>query len=316
MLSRRDLRIKVLQALYSFFQSKNDRLDIGERQLLTSIDKINDLFIYQLSFLIEVIDFAKKRIEDGKKKFIPSEEDLNPDTRFANNRIIYQLSENRNLFNKIVQRKISWADEEEMIRRIYQKFRDSEDYQKFIDNENDSYQTDMDILALFIKKYINEDDSLKFHYEEMNIHWAEDYYTVTFLLLKFLKTIGKNWSEFKALPEIYKDIDEEGRSDDRKFVIDLFRKSVINSRKYEELITNKTKNWEFDRIAIMDVILIKMAICEFIEFPSIPTKVSLNEYIEISKAYSSPKSKIFINGILDKLVEDLSNLDQIKKIGE
>lgn len=314
MLNRRQLRIKVMQALYAFFQSNNDRLDLGEKQLIKSIEKIYELYIFQLSIIIEIVEFAKIRIEEGKKKFFPTEEDLDPNTRFINNSFLNKLSMNRNLLRKIDEYKISWVDETEIIRKIYKEFKDGNEYKTYMKEKENSYSSDKEIVIKLLKKYIGKSQTLQHIYEEKSIYWTDDYHLVTLLIIKTIKGYEEHHDEFTLLPKLYKEGELE-HNEDKAFIKDLFRKTIINSNEYEGIISKKAKNWELDRIAIMDVILIKMAISELVDFPSIPIKVTLNEYIEISKHYSTEKSKIFINGILDKLIEDFRRNNKIKKYG-
>ena len=314
MLSRRQLRIKVLQALYAFFQSKENRIDIAEKKLLKSIEKLYELYIFQLSFILEIFEYAEKRIEEAKNKFLPTESDLNPNKKFINNKFLKQLSENKDLIKKIDALKISWSDEKNLIRKTFLKISESNKYKDYMSLSYNSYHADKEIVIKLLKKEISENEVLKNYYEDRSIYWVDDYYAVTMLIIKTIKLFQEDWDEFVPLPSIYKTSDKEN-NEDRKFIIELFRKTIIHSREYEQLIDKKTKNWELDRIAVMDIILIKMALAELLEFPNIPVKVTMNEYIELSKLFSTPKSKIFVNGILDKLIVDLNKKNLINKTG-
>lgn len=313
MLSRRHLRIKVLQAIYAFVQSESTDLGKSEKTLLISIDKIHELIIYQISFLLEMKDFAANRIEESKKKFFPTAEDLDPNMRFVENKVLEQLEDNRayrRLHDKL---KINWADEQGMVRKVYLQLLEKPFFQKHMGDENNSYEHDREILVKIIKKVLVDYELLEYYYESRSIFWAFDsYFTGNVLLMKYLKSIKESDDEYAEIPQILKRDEED---EDRKFMIDLFHKTIINTASYEEMIDDKAKNWEFERIALMDTILIKMALAELLEFPSIPIKVTLNEYIDISKYYSSEKSKVFINGILDKLIIDLKEKKLIKKTG-
>ncbi len=313
MLSRRHLRIKVLQAVYAFFQNGNTDLSKGEKQLLASVDKIHELIIYQLSFLIEIRDFAENRIEESKKKFFPTEEDLAPNLKFVHNRVLQQISDNRD-FRKLHDKlKINWSDEQGMVRKGFLIMKDSNYYEKYKLSDEDSYEADADFLARVVKKTLTGYELLEDFYESKTIYWAFDaYHTANLVLMKHLKAMKESDDEYTPIPDI---IDSGGEDEDRDFMIGLFRKTILHSDEYAELIDEKAKNWELDRIALMDIILIKMALAELLEFPSIPVKVTLNEYIDISKYYSSAKSKVFINGILDKLIVDLKEEKKIKKTG-
>ncbi len=314
MLSRRHLRIKVLQAVYAFFQSDNGDLPKGEKQLLISIEKIRELYIHQISFLIEIRDFALKRSEENKKKFFPTDDDLNPNMRFVENKALIQLEDNREFRKFRDKLRVNWSNEPEMVRKAYLAVKDSAYYKKYMDQKESSYVLDQDMLVKIVKKTLSGYDLLENYYEDKSVYWAFDaYHIANLLLMKLLKSMEEADDEYTALPELLKSNEDE--EEDKVFVINLFRKTILNSEKYEELIDEKAKNWELDRIAMMDRILIKMALAEILAFPSIPVKVTLNEYIEISKYYSSSKSKVFINGILDKLIADLKEKKLIKKTG-
>jgi len=313
MLSRRHLRIKVLQAVYAFFQNGNTDLARGEKQLLLSIDKIHELLIYQLSFLIEVRDFTANRIEESKKKFFPTEEDLAPNMKFVENRALKQIEENRDFRRLHDKLKINWSEEQGMVRKAFLELKDSNFFEKYMSLPDDSYEADRDILARIIKKNLIGFELLEYYYESKSIYWAFDaFHTANLILMKYIKSLDAGDDENKAFPEI---IDRADGGEDREFMIRLFHKTILNSDKYAVMIDEKARNWELERIALMDIILIKMALAELLEFPSIPVKVTLNEYIDISKYYSSAKSKVFINGILDKLIIDLKEKKKIKKTG-
>ncbi len=314
MLSRRHLRIKVLQAVYAFFQSDNGDLAKAEKQLLISIEKIRELYIHQLSFLIEIRDYALKRSEESKKKYFPTDDDLNPNMRFIENKALQQIEDNREFRKFHDKLRVNWSNEPEMIRKAYLIIKDSGFYQKYMEDEECSYTLDQELLVKIVKKNLLSFELLENYYEDISVYWAFDaYHMANLLLMKLLKSMNEADDENTTLPELLKINKKE--EEDKVFVINLFRKTILNSGKYEELIDEKAKNWELDRIAMMDTILIKMALAELLTFPSIPVKVTLNEYIEISKYYSSAKSKVFINGILDKLIADLKEKDLIKKTG-
>lgn len=314
MLSRRYLRIKVLQAIYAFFQSNSDRIDVGERQLLNNLNKIFELYIHQLSLLLAIVDFARQSIEKGMKKFLPTESDINPNRKFVDNRFIAQIEENREFLKREDSLKISWKSEEELIRRIYNIIRQSNEFIEYMNSTDYSYKADKEIIVKIFKNYIAESESLQYYFEEKNINWVIDYPTSIIMLIKTINSFKESDDEFKTLPKLYKS--EENRdNEDIDFVIRLFRKTILNRDEFSKMISEKVKNWEIERLAIMDIIILVMAMTEMIEFPSIPIKVTFNEYIDISKNYSTPKSKVFINGMLDKLVVDLKEKNRIKKTG-
>ncbi|MCX6234383.1 MAG: transcription antitermination protein NusB [Bacteroidetes bacterium] len=312
MLSRRQLRIKVLQAIYAYIQLENNDLALGEKELMRSINKLQELFIYQLSFIIEIFDFARKMIEQGKLKMLPADEDINPNTKFIDNKVISQFIINRDYNKKTDQLKISWKDEEEMVRRVFQSIRQSQEYKEYMESEQHSYQEDKDILLELFRKYIIPYESLEGYYEEKSIYWASDYPVINIHVIKCIKDVDETWNEHSFLPSSR---DEDNEDEALDFARQLFLKTILKGNEYEKMIAEKALNWESERIALLDMILLKMAISEIIDFPSIPIKVSFNEYIEISKEYSTPKSKVFINGILDKLIAELREKNMIHKSG-
>jgi N utilization substance protein B len=315
MLSRRHLRIKALQALYAFTQSHNDNLVLGEKDLLKSINKLYEIFIYQLSLLLEVVEYAEKRLEENKQKFFPTSEDLAPNRRFIDNLFLKQMNENKDLARYVNTYKISWADQGEMIRKLYISMRELPEYQEYMKKPNSTYFDDKEIAQQIVKKVFTRSELLQFFYEEKNIHWSDDFYAANLLVAKTIKSWDVSWDETQRLPLLFKEQVGGGDNEDREFLVQLFRKTIVKDEEYTALIENKVKNWEMDRIAVMDILLIKMAIVELLEFPSIPIKVTLNEYIELAKMFSTPKSKIFINGILDKMIVELKANKKIKKMG-
>lgn len=310
MLSRRHLRSKALQTLYAYFQSDNHNVAAGEKELLHSIDKVYDLYLYQLSLLPELVDFAKIKTEEAKNKRLPSSDDLNPNTRFIDNRIIQKLRENRNLKNAINGRKINWVGEQEIVRKLYSIIKESAEFKEYLASEEDSIENDREYLNKIYKKYIAESEDLEYYLEEKSIYWSDDWELVSSAVVKTIKSLNDDSDEFQAISPLYKDED-----DDKQFVIDLFRKTILNNSNYEEIIAEKTKNWDVERIAMLDILIMKMALAEVLNFSSIPVKVSLNEYIDISKRFSTPKSKLFVNGVLDKIILELKSQNKIKKTG-
>lgn len=368
MLTRRHLRIKVLQAVYAFFQSESDRMDLAERQLLQSLDRILDLAVYHLSFISELVEFAERRIEEGKLKFLPTPEDLNPNTRFIDNSFVHQLRNNRTFVRHCDSLKISWKEQEDIIRKIYNKLRDTEAYKTYMSAEETSYKEDKEMILFIFDELTFHSEVMQFFYEEKNLYWTNDshkeviqltadnlnndelfrfadkemaqklykrfastegtleitceesatypendYNISGFVVHKLIKEFKPAWDEFTPLPQLLKPMN--GEDDDKEFLTRLFRKVIVHRKAYAELISSRADNWEFDRIALMDTIIMQMALAELLEFPSIPVKVTMNEYIELSKIYSTPKSSQFVNGLLDKLVNELKAEGKIKKTG-
>ena len=310
MLNRRYLRIKVMQALYGFFQSDTRDIAKSERELFNGIDKIYDLFIYQLAFLLELKHVSTVLMEDAKGKHLPTQEELNPNKKFIENKFLAQLEENIHLKREMNNRKINWNNEFELVKKVFNTIKGSAEFGKYMNVDDDSYETHRKFILDIFKEFIADFELLNHLYEERNLHWGDDIYIVNPMIVKTIESFKESATPDNTLMALYKD-----REEDELFVKELFRQTALRNDEIEKMIGDKTKNWEVERIAMMDVLLMKMAITEILHFSSIPVKVTLNEFIEISKMYSTPKSKIFINGILDKIVADLKAGDLLNKMG-
>jgi transcription antitermination protein NusB len=317
MLSRRHLRVKVLQALYAFFQSDGDDIAVGEKQLLKSTDKLYELYIYQLSFLVKFVDYTRNRIEEGKKKFYPTEEDLNPNTRLIENRFIRQIEENKDFLRWKDKLKINWSSEELLFQKLFNELKNAQDFIEYTNRDQSGYSDDKELIAMIVMNYLPDYELLRNFYEDQSIFWSDEDFDISLIMLiKTIKSFKEQMGKEHSLPPLFKDDDSGDELDeDRQFMLKLFRYSILRSQENEKLIEEQAENWELERIAIMDIIIMKMALTELMIFPSIPIKVTINEYIEISKSYSSVKSKLFINGILDKLVVKLKTEGKIRKTG-
>ena len=310
MLNRRHLRIKVLQVLYAYFQSNEDSYRRTENELMQAVEHIYDLYIYFLLTFAEIKDIAENRLEDSKKKIRPKAEDLDPNLKFINNAVIRKIEECKELRRLSEERKINWVGDEhqEMFRKMFLQIKESEAYIEYMNNDQSGFEEDKTfILELFKAEIANSPIFYNF-LEEKSIHWMDDIDLVCSMVLKTLKSI--ELEEVVEILPLYKKDDDE-----QEFIRDLLRKTISMNKENELLIDDLTKNWELDRIAKMDIILMKMAITELQIFNNIPTKVTLNEYIEISKFYSTPKSNGFINGVLDKAIDRLQKDKKIIKIG-
>ncbi len=315
MLSRRHLRIKALQALYSYFLGNDLDLSIGEKNMLKSTSRIYELIIWQIGFLLQLSKFAALRSEENKKKFYPTEEDLNPNTKFIDNLFLKKIGENKDFIRKSNAYKVDWTDETEMLRKVYNQMRESESYQKYMATTSHTFDEDREFVIWIFKILLAYQDSIDYFYEEKNIFWANDLEIANPLVLKVLNSFRAKKDEFDLMPSLYNTDGKEDPDEDRKFLIELYHKTILKGNEFEEIIEQKAKNWEVNRIAAMDIILLKMALTELTQFDSIPVKVTLNEYIELSKYYSTPKSRVFINGILDKLITEMTTEKSIVKKG-
>ncbi len=312
MLNRRHLRIKVLQVLYAFFQTEDEDILKSEKLLLSSIDRMYDLYLYFLLTLEEVHQFSAQRIEDRLKKVRPSEEDLAPNRKFVNNPVINHLISNKDLRRKAEERKVNWVGvvENDIMKKLFLHIVESEVYLNYMAAEENSFELDRQFVADLFKKEIANFELIHDYFENKNIFWIDDIDLMCSMVLKTIKTVEPNDDEKKPILALHKD-----EEDELTFVKTLIRKTFQMDEVNTQIIDELTKNWEIDRIAKMDIILLKMAITELKVLSSIPKKVTLNEYIEISKFYSTPKSQVFINGILDKAIPLLEERGELKKTG-
>lgn len=310
MLNRRHLRIKVLQALYSYFQSNEEDLLKTEKELFTAIERIYDLYIYLLLTLPEVKTKAEQRLEDNKKKLLPTEEDLNPNLKFVNNEVIRILEDLPELRFQSENRRVNWigAEEQEIFRKMFIQIRESETFFEHMNNGEEGFEADKAFAVDLFKTEVANFSGLYDYFEEKTIHWMDDIDLACAMTIKTMKAFSPEGPN-SILP-LYKPDDDE-----KEFVQNLYRQTIKLDKENEKLIDELTQNWEIERIAKMDIILMKMAITELQVFNNIPKKVTLNEYIEISKFYSTPKSNIFINGVLDNAVLRLEKENKIQKIG-
>lgn len=298
--------MKVLQSLYAFFQSGNNDLAAGEKELLFGIGKIYDLYLFQFSLLSELLHQANRQLEENRSKRLPTSEDLNPNTRFVDNACLNLIASDPVLKSACDSRQISWNNDQELVRKLLSHIQQQNYYREFLGSEPGSFEGDAAFVLKMIKKDLMHFELLHHHYEEKSIYWLDDWELVNKMLIKTLLLAGE---EGKGLPLL--DLFKE--EEDRDFAIELFRLTILNHQEMDGIIAAKTQNWDIERIALMDVIIMKMALTEILKFPGIPVKVSLNEYIELSKMYSTPKSKVFINGVLDKLVAEFLAGNKINK---
>lgn len=314
MINRRHLRIKVLQALYAFFQEDNAEFVKAEKQLIHNVERIIDLYIYLMLSFNEVKLFAEARIEEGRNKLQPTAEDLNPNRKFVDNRIFEIIENLPDLRRESEKRKVNWNTDvkREIFRKIFLAGRESESYTLYMNNGLNSFEDDKAFAIAFFKEAIANSSYLLNFFEEENINWIDDIDLMCAMVIKTIKSFKEDAAEDNpnTLLDFYTEDKEE-----IEFMKSLFRKSINDYDTNLILIDELAKNWELDRIAKMDLILMSMAITEMMAFPTIPVNVSLNEYIEISKYYSTPKSNTFINGILDKAIEQLTKEGKINKQG-
>ncbi len=297
-----------MQSVYAMLHSYNDDIIKEEKFLKHSILKMYDLYVLNLLLLVEVQKLAAKKIALSKKKILATKEDLNPNNKFLNNKLINLIAESVSVEGYVELNDLrNWEENDEYVKIIYDQLQNSDLYKKYLATEADSYKVDKTFVIDFFKEIIAPNEKLGEYFEDTMISWSDD---IPFVNTWVVKTLSKQKENaIFVLGKLYKD------KDDEEFVSKMFRKTVLKNTEYELIIEEKTPNWETDRIADMDMILIKMAVSEFLNFPSIPTRVTINEYIEISKDYSTEKSSYFINGVLDKISKEFVENKKIVKIG-
>jgi len=310
MLNRRHIREKVLKTLYAFFQSDSHDIRVGEKELIHSIDKVYEIYLMYLALLPELHRAAENLIHERKQKRLPTREDLDPSLNFVNNRIIAGLERNAVLLQLLEKTKIGWADQQDFVRKLYMNIRNHDTFLAYLAKSNPGFEDDREILLWIFEEMVFPSETIEQLFEERSIYWLDEIGLMQAGVLKTIKNINAEKPEAFRLQKLHKE-----EAEDRKFAIELFRQTIAHSDTFEKEIAERTQNWEIERIAKMDVILMKMALTEFTQFPSIPVKVTLDEYIELSKDYSSPQSKNFINGILDKVVIDFKRDQKIQKTG-
>jgi N utilization substance protein B len=309
MISRRLLRIKALMALYAFNRRDDGDLAQAEKELLFSIGKSYDLYHYILLLIIELADVAGEKIDLALRKKIPTHEDLNPNRRFADNILVKQLRDNSDLKKFVETKKISWANHPEIPRSLYNKMQKWEPYMEYMGSEKNTYNADKKIISKLVTEFFPVSEDLLAGFEEQSIFWNDDLDYVAAMIDKTFRKFRNESGYQGSLMPLYRN------DDDEQYVIRLFRKVILRSKECSELIDRNTTNWEVERIALMDILVMQLAITEIIEFSEIPVKVTLNEYIEIAKYYCTSKSSTFVNGILDKVVREMKNNETFKKTG-
>lgn len=295
--------------MYSYFNNGDNDFVKGEKDLLMSLSKIYDLYLFYLTFFEEIVVHAGNKIEEARNKKLPTREDLNANSRFVENRVFKKILSNAAIKNESAKRKISWQPEQDLVKKVYSEIRKSEIYNQYMVLPQSSFEEDQNFVTAIFKEHIANSEHLLNYFEEKSIFWLDDIDLVCASVIKTIKGMNEGAKQDPIMP-LYKD-----EVEDSKFVKELFRKVITGNDESEKLISSKAANWELERIALMDMLLMRMAITEAKEFPTIPTKVTLNEYIEISKFYSTPKSNGFINGILDKVFTELKKSGGIKKVG-
>ena len=308
MISRRLLRIKVLKSLYAHIKSESDSLMGSEKTLVASIDKTYDLYFQMLSLIVELANYAEQRQEAAKQKLVPTFEDLNPNRKFVENSVIRLIAQSDSVNDYLAAQKLSWNNYPELIKSLFNQLEQTDYYKAYMAKQERSFKEDLELVTNFYTNELEESEILEDAIDEQSILWNDDLGFALIMVTRTLSNIRPSHTEVKVVPKFksWEDLD---------FARELFEKAIVNYDNYLSEIENFTCNWDVERIAFMDNIIMVTAMAELINCPSIPVKVTLDEYIEIAKYYSTPGSSTFINGILDKVVASLTEEGKINKSG-
>lgn len=308
MLSRRLLRVKVIKGLFGHLKSDATNMIASEKTLLASIDKTYDLYFQLMELIVEVCRYAESRLDVSRRKKLPTHEDLNPNTKFIENKTIALLASSETINDYLASHKLNWAHYPELIKLLYTRLSASDYYRRYMNSPSRSFSEDKQLVEEFYRNELEDCEELETILEEQSILWSDDLGFALSMVLRTISNLRATSSEVKVLPKFKSD-------DDLTFAKTLFEKVLVNYDQTQRSIERFTSNWDIERIAFMDYLILATAIAELTSCPEVPVKVTLDEYIEISKYYSGPGSSVFINGVLDKLVAALTEEGKIQKTG-
>ncbi len=308
MINRVLLRIKIVQILYSYYKSDSKSLPVAEKELFHSIEKTYDLYFHLLQLSVEITKYAASLIKTKRNRLLPTAEDLHPNTRFIENSLIAQLSKNERLNIYLTEHKLSWVNDTDIIKELFDEVVASDFYCDYMNETSVDYTADKDIWRKIYKKVILQNEDLDDSIQDQNIYWTDDIEMVVSFIIKTIKRFDPEKGREQELLPMFKD------QEDAEFASKLLRSVLTKGDLLREMIDKNTKNWELDRIAFMDIVIMEVALAELMDFPTIPVNVTLNEYIEIAKAYSTDKSGTFINGVLDNIVGQLKKENKLIKV--
>ncbi len=300
-----------MQSIFAWHMTEKKDLLNGQKSLMKSIDSVYEMYIRMLALIVDVTEYTANDAMERANKHLPTQEDLSPNQKLLSNKFACVLKENPDYISAVNKYQVNWHADPELVKTIFNKLKQSKEYQAYLSDESaETLESSKEIIKFIFRKILLKNMNILQAFEDRFINWPVDNEVMKGMVAKTLKNFESEDPFKNKLTEISADWEEDSR-----FVKDLYTYTIKNDPMYQEMIAERTKNWESDRIALMDTILMKMAICELMNFPSIPVKVSINEYLELSKDYSTPKSNSFINGILDKILNDLKRSNSIKKIG-
>lgn len=307
MINRVLIRLKIIQLVYAYYQNGSKNLDSAEKELFFSLSKAYDLYNYLLMLMVALTNYAQKRVDAGKAKLAPTSEDLSPNMKFIENKFVAQLEVNKQLLEFISNQKKTWDNDREFVKELYDKITASDLYKEYMASSDSSYEADRELWRKLYKSFVFNNDSLDQVLEDQSLYWNDDKEIVDTFVLKTIKKFEESKGASQPLLPEFKD------DEDQEFARRLFRRTILNGDYYRHLISDNTRNWDLDRVAFMDVVIMQCALAEILSFPNIPISVSLNEYVEIAKLYSTAKSGSFINGTLDGIVNQLKKEGKLTK---
>ena len=310
MLTRRHIRVKVLQSLYAFTQGDHQDTEKQEKFLFYSINQMHELYVLLLQSMVALREHAEDYLVKSQKKYLATEKEKNPSRNFIDNKLLHKMASHDALRQLIQNKKLNyWKEDDEYIAILFKEMIATDFYTEYLSKKSPSFSDDKDFVIQLYKEVIAPNEKIYEYLEDKRLTWLDDYPIVNTVLVKVLSKVSNDNIASKLIPDLYKN------EEDRDFARDLLRMVLRNDEELTAEIDGKTPNWDKERIADLDMIILKMGIAEFLYFPSIPVRASINEYLEIAKEYSTPKSSLFINGILDKMVKDFTESGKLNKIG-
>ncbi|MBQ7443261.1 MAG: transcription antitermination factor NusB [Bacteroidaceae bacterium] len=308
MINRELIRLKVVQLAYAHYVNGDYKLDVAEQELFFSLSKSYDLYLYMLELLVEVNHIAERAVETATNRYLRLKEGERPSTKFIDNKFIAQLESNHQLRDFIDNQKKTWVEEEDFVRRLYKRIAESDIYKEYMlaDTET-TYEQDRDLWRDIYRKIIVEDEELDQLLEDKSLYWNDDRFIIDTFVLKTIKQFDHKRGASQPLLEEFRE------EEDREFARRLFRATMLSWSTYRNIVVQFLQNWEIERMATMDIVILEAALAEVFTFSQIPPSVTINEYVEIAKAYSTPRSGGYINGLLDAIVRWLIDEGKLKK---
>ena len=306
MINRVLIRLKVVQIVYAYYKNSGKSLKAAEDEMFFSLSKAYDLYHYLLLLMPAVTHYSADRISFLGMKVRPTESDMNPNLKFVENRFVAQLENNEQLVKFSQKSKLNWVDNSDFLRRLLDEIENSDIYKDYMASTESSYEDDKELWRKLYKAFVFENEELDELLEELSLYWNDDKAIVDTFVLKTIKRFGEGVGEDLLLPE-YKD------DSDKAFASKLFRNAITNAEEYRKMMSDSSKNWDMSRLAFMDVVIMQVAIAELMTMEDIPLSVTLNEYVEIAKYYSTAKSGSFVNGLLDTITKNLRKEGKIEK---